>query len=614
MKYDLFGKTKTYLFGRITNLSFVTPEMSYSCKTDIRTPGNYPALLTKPNRVTLFFNSPVFNSYVLSEEENVYCLYSVDDKLTIVSNAKPLLQHSLYTFIITKETEDHRVCELYKFDKSYPGYTGLAVYRQEKVCTDIGTGTIILQAKRKENTTLKVLLYKIDKDLHFIEIDNYFKGFSEFRVIKDCQSFYILSNGMAKGVLKKKQSNRDASVNDILRVRIRCTHNGRHEFTMKDTSPRPSNPQFDLVEGMVYEARIKKVYEHGTIVVINGWEGRMMIGETTSGYVKEWETLLEGKKYITGIVYDVDKMRKRYEFSIKKYENMKKETDLEEGVDLSVPFCHEETIERPDVVVALTEDDYVGENTNILVRERDRAKVECEEDYLMKMKADPEKAYPIIKYVGYKMERGEQEEVLDIIKKSIHLLQNEERDKLAVSYFNLLLYVKNENIYDEVKRLSKICGLEFMRGVIENIDERMDLKGPILELYFMTHKCEKSFKKYLKYLLENEREEGFKLIERTREYLKGSIDLIYFYSRKDARARIEGLIHKCKESWMRYIKNEENDIEYCRGLFKRVVEVGWKVADVKEFYKMWLEFEKRNNGDVEEVKRRAKEYVEREKA
>jgi hypothetical protein len=32
---------------------------------------------------------------------------------------------------------------------------------------------------------------------------------------------------------------------------------------------------------------------------------------------------------------------------------------------------------------------------------------------------------------------------------------------------------------------------------------------------------------------------------------------------------------------------------------------------MKKFYKMWLEFENEENGDVEEVKARAKEYVEK---
>ncbi|EJW03858.1 hypothetical protein EDEG_01857 [Edhazardia aedis USNM 41457] len=62
--------------------------------------------------------------------------------------------------------------------------------------------------------------------------------------------------------------------------------------------------------------------------------------------------------------------------------------------------------------------------------------------------------------------------------------------------------------------------------------------------------------------------------------------------------------------WLEYLYNEEENVDYCRGIYTRISNEEWNSEDAKFFFKKWLDFEKKNNGDVEYVKNRAKKYVE----
>ncbi|MCZ6914636.1 MAG: hypothetical protein O7C59_09370 [Rickettsia endosymbiont of Ixodes persulcatus] len=68
-----------------------------------------------------------------------------------------------------------------------------------------------------------------------------------------------------------------------------------------------------------------------------------------------------------------------------------------------------------------------------------------------------------------------------------------------------------------------------------------------------------------------------------------------------------------------YLKYEEilnvldNNMEKkgLRGMFKELVQIDWGVEKMREIFKKWLEYEKNYGGDVEIVKKTAKEYVTR---
>lgn len=87
-----------------------------------------------------------------------------------------------------------------------------------------------------------------------------------------------------------------------------------------------------------------------------------------------------------------------------------------------------------------------------------------------------------------------------------------------------------------------------------------------------------------------------------------AIPLLYKHG-DNQRVRIENLTIKNRESWMEYIKCERG--EYKRYLFRRVVEYDWNKKDMKMWFQLWMEFEKKENGDLEEVRSRAKEYIEK---
>lgn len=169
----------------------------------------------------------------------------------------------------------------------------------------------------------------------------------------------------------------------------------------------------------------------------------------------------------------------------------------------------------------------------------------------------------------------------------------------------LLDYLK-ENKYDKLK---KICKTEESYNILTNCRLEKDLKQKILKNYYNTFKNEASFKKYLKFLLQNDIED--KSIYDDKENIKYVVDLIYQFKKNEARVRIEKILFTTNNIHMfyDYIKNEQDNVEYCRGLYRRVVQLNWNINECKEWYKKWLEFEKKNNGDEEEVKQNARDYV-----
>ena len=116
----IFGSKSIYLYGEVFKDKFVIPgqafkiePMKFDCKM-------CPAKLVG-GKIEIFFNSPIFNTYVLSSEEQVCTLFSLDEKLTIMK--RKLQNNTLYTVKTVKEDANMREVEIYNFDEStFPGY------------------------------------------------------------------------------------------------------------------------------------------------------------------------------------------------------------------------------------------------------------------------------------------------------------------------------------------------------------------------------------------------------------------------------------------------------------------------------------------------------------
>lgn len=189
-------------------------------------------------------------------------------------------------------------------------------------------------------------------------------------------------------------------------------------------------------------------------------------------------------------------------------------------------------------------------------------------------------------------------EVTDIFYKHINTLNSTDKDNLCLVYCNFLQYTIQDKhlLLKEIKKVFKLCSdkLIVKLGLVsDNID--------IIEYCYRKSTNKDLYKKYL--------EMCYKLdIEVTDySYLDVAINFIYKYEDMP-RIKTEKIVGNNKAGWISYINNEDDD--YKRILFRRVVDMKWKINDTKEFYRMWMQFEKEHNGNVEEVRTRAKAFVE----
>ncbi|AFN83147.1 hypothetical protein EROM_060530 [Encephalitozoon romaleae SJ-2008] len=573
---NLFGQESTYLYGRILNNKFIAPSGSYEIEPLGIASGMHPVRYN--GKIEVFYISSIFNSYLVSREENVNVLFSVDGKVTITSDEVD--KDVLYTFRIVKETNDLRVAEIYKFDTFYPGFktTGKVKWKKDKdgrkiysVETRYGSGSLLLQ-NNDARDVVSVLLYKKDNQLHFVQVDDPVSGVLKMTVVSVMsRNNYGVKDRNVRGFLIT--SNR-YKVGDTVECAVREVCLGNYLFT----------EFFKLKIGSIVEARIKdygrdRIYlEHG------GYEGYMLMSESAK---KRYGG------YVRGVLYDI-----KDNVFLVSTKRMSKLEEPEEEVGLSVPF---DISDKEDESNSSVQED-VGSGSKSLSAERKRSKAITEEDILMDIRAHPGEAMPVIKYIQYKIEIGEEGGPEKVFHEFLPVIEGEEKDKLCISFVNYLMFAKDMECLKTIRRLEKICSQRFLDVVASNTNDVQ-----ILKFYFEKTETKKSFRMYLDALFKTDKEEAMRLVERRKEFLSVSIGMIYKYC-DNPRMWVEKLLVDKKDVWVSYIRNEKGI--YLRSLFRRVVDKKWKVSDMKEFYKMWLEYEKENNGNVEEVKLRAKEYVE----
>ncbi|KAM0674757.1 rRNA biogenesis protein rrp5 [Gurleya vavrai] len=289
----------------------------------------------------------------------------------------------------------------------------------------------------------------------------------------------------------------------------------------------------------------------------------MKKSETSKDFVEDIDRFLMGKKTLKGILYNVNQDERSFMFSVRKFEAMDEK-------------------ENSDNVKRLK----IDEKNNL-----NKITYENVEDF----KKSIEKIESIDKQK-------------QIIENEINRLTDIKREEMCNFYIDFI--IKNdENIYEALRKYYKTNNELFFTNTIEKMKnlENCNSIFLILKLYFKTYKNESSFKYLLEYNLKNKIEDCE--IFKNKSMLKYAVNSFYKIVPKEARVRIEQIIFKDFEMWNNYIKNEINNIEYCRTLFRRVVNLDWTLDETKDWFKKWLEFEKNNNGNQEEVKNKAKEYV-----
>ncbi|AFM98427.1 hypothetical protein EHEL_060540 [Encephalitozoon hellem ATCC 50504] len=572
----LFGQESTYLYGRILNRKFIAPSGSYEIEPLNMASGMHPVRYN--GKIEVFYVSPIFNSYLVSREENVNVLFSVDGKVTITNDEVD--KDVLYTFRVVRETDDLRVAEIYKFDTFYPGFktTGEVKWKKDNdgrmvynVETRYGSGTLLLQNNDVKGV-VSVVLYKKDKQLHFVQVDDPVSGVLKMTVVSAVSgNSYGVRNGNIRGFLVASNGYK---AGDTVECVVRRVGLGNYMFA----------EYAELKIGSTIEARVKDYGRDRIYLEYEGHEGYMMMSESARKRYGE---------YVRGVLYDIKDGV--FLMSTKRTSGLK---EAEEGVNLSVPFDISDVEDESSSTVEEDE----GSVSKSLNAERKRSKAVTEEDILMDIRAHPGEAMPVIKYIQYKIEIGEEGGPGKVFYEFLPKIEGEEKDKLCISFVNYLMFVKDTECLKTIRRLAKICSPRFLDVVASNTDDIQ-----VLKFYFEKTNTKKSFRMYLDVLFKADKEEAMRLVEKHKEFLSISIGMIYKYC-DSPRAWVEKLLVDKKDVWISYIRNEKG--AYLRSLYRRVVDKKWKVSDMKEFYKMWLEYEKENNGNVEEVKLRAKEYVE----
>lgn len=513
---DLFDKP-VHLYGKIVKKKFITPYKSYEIDLQGLKADFLPVRLLG-DKIEVFSSSEIFNSYVLTEEENLKTLYSRDKKLTVTT--EDVEPGRIYTFRVEKEDQDVRRVSLYTFDTLFPGTktTGRVILKKKKyfVSTIYGEGELVLQ-NNSFGKKVEVLLFRKDDSLHFVQVDNPVEAPLRVKIDSISPGYYSVSDRNIKGILFTGKKH-------VVGELVECI-------------PKDNNLGF-----YIFREKCKE-----------------------DGKVKKSDAL--SKEQVNG--------------------------------PPSIPF----DIQSQDEKESSNED--INENVDLHL-ERKRSKITTQEDCLMEISAHPGKAFPILKYFKYLVEEGRPEDAKGVFYEYSPSLRGKEKDDLSISFVNYLIYTGDQDLYKTVKRLSQSCSDRFLEVVSSNTEDPR-----ISRLYYSTSPNRKSFRRYLEILFSSDQKEAYRLISDNPKYLNISIPFLY-KSGDNPRSRVEALISKNRDAWLEYLDQESG--EYKRHLFRRVVEYDWNTKDMKRFFRLWLEFETEECGNVDEVRDRAKEYVEKVKS
>ncbi|ORD99900.1 hypothetical protein A0H76_2735 [Hepatospora eriocheir] len=207
-----FTKDRVYLLGQIINNRFYTYNQGYDLIDTFQfeiSDSEYVIGRSIDKEVSIFFESPIFNSYILQEESikrNLNVMKSFDSKLTIIN--QKVKENKLYRVKIIKEEKDKRIVELYNDDEIFPGriFKVPVNYNDIKfnlITTPIGKGKLILQSNDVKPEIEVNLVVLGSNKMVFAEINNPLEDKNlrmEFRFNNSLEKFLIAGNiyGMMK--------------------------------------------------------------------------------------------------------------------------------------------------------------------------------------------------------------------------------------------------------------------------------------------------------------------------------------------------------------------------------------------------------------------------------
>lgn len=544
----IFGSKPVYIYGQYNKKKFHCLGKSYAFDRIPVQVSSCPLKLVN-DRIEVFFPGPIFNTYVLSVEENVTILKSYDDKLTIIKNntvyasetankkhkneTKASMEESkLYTVKVIAEDESSREVELYKFDEFFPGTTLTEVLEVQNgkafINTKFGKCKIHLQSNEIKKE-VRCMLAKIEpnEECVFVEIDNPVER-AVVRVVKDLNNNKIVENGNIKGILLDCKNKK---IGDEVSVYVKNAYIGSYAFVE------------DIKENEIYTVELMS--KQGNISKV---KYKDFVGECYDKKVS---------KEMKGTIYDI----KGGEFKFKRYFD-----------DSVVPGKRTEGFEP--------------------VKVQKRMKITSEDD----IKKEQLNAVEYIKN-AISENTGSTEDILKLFNK--YILKCNECDYLCLFYLDFLMQ-KDLLTDGEINKMLKNSSPKFFSHVASNI------KDPaVLKMIYNKKRSQAVFLKLLAF-----EEDKIKFIKENPEYITLSIGYIY-ENIENPRILVENVIDKSFRSWMEYVKREEG--QFKRNLFRRMSKMNFKKNDMKTIFKMWLDFEESQNGNIEEVHSLASQYIEKQK-
>lgn len=504
-KYATYNKRKMHSMGRAYPFDEAPVEIK-ECPVKIIN-----------DRAEIFFNNPIFNTYVISIEEKVTVLKSFDEKLTFIKER--LKSNILYTVKIISEDEKTREVEVFKFDEFFPGYKTkgrISIANNKPIFTcKFGSGPITLQSNEVSKEVEGMLAHLDSDGPMFVEINNPIER-AIVTIIKDLNNMKIVENQNIKGILI---GCKDKKVGQEVNAYVKNIYPGSYCF-VEDLSPGYAEVQLIGKQGNVYQVRC-----------------RDFVGECKDKKVS---------KVMKGIISNI----KGNTFQFKQ----------------GSPEMNERTKDFETVKIAK------------------KVKISSEKD----IKEDERSA---IEFINQQIEA--KVDVKPLFAKYMNIIKD--HDSLSIFYLKYLSDIEDlsQKQVDKIVEESSKKFPSLATSLLE--DEKL------IKMIFKKTKTLSGFKK----LLPSE-EDKVKFIKENLEYFDYSISYIY-ENMNSPRVVVESVIDNNYKNWIFYVKQEDGN--YKRNLFRRMVKMNFKKNAMLEIFKLWLEFEESVSGNVEEVHIAQQEYT-----
>ncbi|KAI4290903.1 hypothetical protein PAPHI01_0177 [Pancytospora philotis] len=198
--------------------------------------------------------------------------------------------------------------------------------------------------------------------------------------------------------------------------------------------------------------------------------------------------------------------------------------------------------------------------------------------------------YRAIDYIRNQAEQGA--DVLPLFNKYITGL--ERRDELCLYY---MMYLERRGRLSalEFARMLKMAGPAFYKKSAQIFTDQA-----LLQQLYRHRKSKDCFLKLLDLA-----DDKVEFLKSNRDYTDAAIDYVYEHL-DEPRVVVESIIDGSFASWRAYLRNESG--VYKRGLFRKLVAMGFRKEEMKAVFNLWLEFEEQTGGNVDEVREHARKY------